>query len=47
MLLINGLRDIPKLICPFSTKYRMQGKFSLGFMLGILYAMTGKKLEYN
>jgi len=47
MLLINGSRDIPKLICPFSTKYRMQGKFSLGFMLGILYAMTGKKLEYN
>lgn len=47
MLLINGLRYLPKLICPFSTKYRMQGKFSLGFMLGILYAMTGKKLEYN
>lgn len=47
MLLINGLRYLPKLICPFSIKYRMQGKFSLGFMLGILYAMTGKKLEYN
>ncbi|HVY54736.1 MAG TPA: glycosyltransferase family A protein [Thermodesulfobacteriota bacterium] len=47
MLLVNGSRYIPKLIYPFSTKCRMQGKFSLGFALGILYAITGKKLEYN
>jgi glycosyltransferase involved in cell wall biosynthesis len=47
MLLVNGSRYIPKLIYPFSTKYRMQGRFSLGFALGILYAITGKKLEYN
>jgi glycosyltransferase involved in cell wall biosynthesis len=47
MLLINGSRYIPKLVYPFSTKCRMQGRFSLGFALGMLYAMTGKKLEYN
>lgn len=47
MLLINGARDIPKLLWPFNTRYRMQGKFSLGFTLGILYAITGRKLEYN
>jgi hypothetical protein len=47
MLLINGSRYIPKLIYTFSTKYRMQGRFSLGFALGLLYAITGKKLEYN
>ncbi|HET7290642.1 MAG TPA: glycosyltransferase [Thermodesulfobacteriota bacterium] len=47
MLLVNGSRYIPKLIYPFSRKYRMQGRFSLGFALGILYAITGKKLEYN
>jgi glycosyltransferase involved in cell wall biosynthesis len=47
MLLINGARYLPKLAYPFSTKYRMQGRFSLGFMLGIIYAITGKKLEYN
>lgn len=47
MLLVNGSRYIPKLLNPFSTKCRMQGRFSLGFALGILYAITGKKLEYN
>jgi hypothetical protein len=25
----------------------MQGKFSLGFLIGTLYAITGKKIEYN
>ena len=43
MLLLNGSRDIPKLIFPFSTKYRMQGKFSLGFVLGILYSIDGQE----
>ena len=47
MLLANGTRYIPKLLIPYSTKCRMQGRFSLGFALGILYAITGKKLEYN
>ena len=47
MLLLNGSRHLPKLLFPFSTKYRMQGKFGLGFVLGILYSVTGRKLEYN
>jgi glycosyltransferase involved in cell wall biosynthesis len=47
MLLINGARYLPKLAIPFSTKCRMQGRYSLGFALGIVYAITGKKLEYN
>lgn len=47
MLLLNGSRYLPKLIFPLNTKYRMQGKFSLGFVLGILYSIIGKKMEYN
>ncbi len=47
MLLVNGSRDLPKLLLPWSTKYRMQGKFSLGFILGIWYSITGRKIEYN
>ncbi|MFI5322034.1 MAG: glycosyltransferase [Thermodesulfobacteriota bacterium] len=47
MLLLNGSRYFPKLLLPINTKFRMQGKFSLGFMLGILYSITGKKMEYN
>jgi glycosyltransferase involved in cell wall biosynthesis len=47
MLLLNGSRYFPKLLCPINTKFRMQGKFSLGFMLGILYSITGRKMEYN
>jgi glycosyltransferase involved in cell wall biosynthesis len=47
MLLINGCRDLPKLIFPISTQYKMQGMFSLGFLFGIWYSITGKKMEYN
>ena len=47
MLLINGCRDLPKLIFPINTQYKMQGMFSLGFLFGIWYSITGKKMEYN
>lgn len=47
MLLLNGSRYLPKLLFPMSTKYRMQGRFSLGFVLGIWYSVTGRKMEYN
>lgn len=47
LLLLNGSRYLPKLIFPMSTKYRMQGRFSLGFVLGIWYSITGRKMEYN
>ena len=47
MLLINGSRDLPKLIFPLNTQYKMQGMFSLGFILGIWYSTTGKKMEYS
>jgi len=47
MLLINGSRDLPKLIFSFNTQYKMQGMFSLGFIFGIWYSIIGKKMEYN
>ena len=47
MLLINGSRFLPLLIFPFNNKWRMQGKFSLGFALGVLYSVTGRSLKYN
>jgi cellulose synthase/poly-beta-1,6-N-acetylglucosamine synthase-like glycosyltransferase len=47
ILLINGSRYLPNLLFPISKKSRMQGKFSLGFLLGILYSIMGRKIEYN
>jgi glycosyltransferase involved in cell wall biosynthesis len=47
MLSINGSRHLPLLLFPVTKKLRMQGKFSLGFLIGTLYAITGKKIEYN
>lgn len=47
MLLLNGARDLPKLIFPINTRYQMQGKFSLGFIIGVWYSLTGRKIEYN
>lgn len=47
MLLINSSRHLPLLLFPISKRLRMQCKFSLGFLIGTLYAITGKKVEYN
>lgn len=46
-LLLNGTRYLPLCLFPLSTKLRMQGRFSLGFALGIWYSITGRKIEYN
>lgn len=47
LLLLNGVRDLPKLIFPINIRYKMQGKFSLGFIIGVWYSLTGRKIEYN
>lgn len=47
LLIINGSRFIPKIIFPFSTKWRTQARFSLGFLLGIVYGLFGYKTGYN
>jgi glycosyltransferase involved in cell wall biosynthesis len=47
LLLVNGSRYLPLLLFPFKTKWRMQGRFSLGFFLGILYAVVGAKAGYS
>jgi len=47
MLLANGSRYLPLLLFPMSQKLRMQGRFSLGFLLGVFYSMIGRKIEYN
>jgi glycosyltransferase involved in cell wall biosynthesis len=47
MILINGSRHLPLLFFPFSKKWRMQSKFSLGFALGFVYAFVGRKATYQ
>ncbi len=47
MLLTNSLRYLPLLLFPISEKLRMQGRFSLGFLIGIVFAITGRRIEYN
>ncbi len=47
MLLMNGSRFLPLLLIPVKTKWRMQGKFSLGFVRGVVYSMFGKKQTYT
>lgn len=47
MLLVNGSRYLPLLLVPFNKKLRTQGRFSLGFMIGVLYSFAGKKIGYK
>ena len=47
MLLLNGLRYLPLALFPVSTKYKMQSRFSIGFLIGMWYAATGKTIEYK
>ncbi|MBF0473935.1 MAG: glycosyltransferase family 2 protein [Nitrospirae bacterium] len=47
MLMANGVRHLPLLAVPFSEKSKMQGRFSLGFIKGIFYWMSGKKTDYK
>lgn len=47
LLLINGSRHLPLLLLPLNTKLRMQGKFALGFLLGVIYSIMGREIEYN
>jgi len=47
MLLINGSRYLPMLFFPINERFRMQCRFSIGFLLGILYSIVGRRIEYN
>jgi len=47
LLLINGIRHLPLLPLWFNKRFVMQGRFSLGFLLGIVYYALGKKTEYS
>ena len=47
LLIANSARFIPKLLFPFNTKWKMQGRFSLGFLTGMIYGLFGKKAGYN
>jgi glycosyltransferase involved in cell wall biosynthesis len=47
MLLINGARYLPLIVFPFKKKWWMQGRFSLGFLIGVIYSFTGKKIQYS
>lgn len=47
MLIINGARHLPLLFSPSSMKSRMQGKFALGFMIGVFYYFFNLKADYR
>ncbi len=47
MLIMNGARHLPLLLLPFNKRFLMQGKFSLGFLLGVLYSVVGKTTTYS
>lgn len=47
MLLVNSSRHLILLLFPITMKWKMQGKFGLGFVLGIAYAITGRNVSYS
>jgi glycosyltransferase involved in cell wall biosynthesis len=47
MLLINGSRYLPLLLLPINNKWKTQGKFSLGFLLGTACSFFGKETGYE
>ncbi|HEX8948294.1 MAG TPA: glycosyltransferase family 2 protein [Dissulfurispiraceae bacterium] len=47
MVLCNGLRYLPLLLVPIKLKWRMQGRFSAGFLLGIIHSLTGRRALYK
>jgi len=46
-LLLNGMRYLPFYFIPVNKKYKMLGLFSYGFLIGIIYGITNKDIEYN
>lgn len=47
LLLINGCRYLPLAILPLNEKLRNQARFSIGFLIGIIYSIIGKKTNYS
>jgi hypothetical protein len=47
MLFMNGSRYPLLLLFPIKKKWKMQGIFSPGFILGILHAVVGAKAGYS
>lgn len=47
MLMINGARHLPLLAIRNNEKYKMQGRFSLGFIKGIYNWAIGEKTDYK
>ncbi len=47
LLLMNGARYLPLLVNPFNRKWKMQGRFSLGFLIGTCYAVIGRQVKYR
>lgn len=47
LLLINGCRYLPLGVLSFREKYINQFRFSMGFLIGIIYGIRGKKVGYK
>lgn len=47
VLIMNSSRFLLKLIFPLNLRWKMQGKFSLGFLIGVVSGLFGYKTGYN
>lgn len=47
MLIVNGARHLPLLLFSFNLKLRMQGRFALGFVIGVFYSIFDLKIDYK
>lgn len=47
LLLFNGLRFLPFLLFPLKEEWKMMGRFSLGFLMGIVAWIKGEQASYR
>lgn len=47
LLILNGLRYLPYIFIPLTTRIRMHIIFSTGFLVGIFYSLKGKDIQYS
>jgi cellulose synthase/poly-beta-1,6-N-acetylglucosamine synthase-like glycosyltransferase len=47
MLLLNGLRFLPMFLFPLKEEWKMMGRFSMGFLMGILSWFRGEEASYR
>ncbi len=46
-IIINSSRFLPLILFPFNQEYLMKGRFSLGFLLGVIEGLRGRMISYR